>query len=89
MSWIPVFSKSCVMCTGRTTEGDKPNCAHNRPTEAMWYGDLEDESSEIFRKVEDLRDRDFRLFRLPGWENSKEGIVYVSTCLRVYASKRS
>ena len=78
MGWLPVFSKSCVMCAGRTAEGELPYCVYNCPTQAMWYGDLEDEGSEIAQKVEELRDRDFRLFRLPSWENSKEGIVYAS-----------
>ena len=67
-----------LMCAGRTVEGDQPYCVYNCPTQAMWYGDLEDEDSEVAKKLEELRDRDFCLFRLPSWENSKEGIVYAS-----------
>lgn len=44
----------------------------------MTYGDLEDEGSAVSQKVEELRDRDFRIFRLPSWESSKEGVVYAS-----------
>lgn len=66
------------MCGGRTAQGEQPYCVYDCPTQAMWYGDLEDDSSEIAQKVEELRDRDFRLFRLPSWENSLENVVYAS-----------
>lgn len=78
MSWIPVYSKNCVMCAGRTSQGELPYCVYNCPTEAMWYGDIEDEGSDVSKKIEELRDQDFRLFRLPEWENSKENIVYAT-----------
>lgn len=78
MGWIPIMSKSCVMCSGRTTQGELPYCVNSCPTEAMTYGDLGDENSAVAKKIEELRDRDFRIFRLPAWENSKEGVVYAS-----------
>ena len=78
MSWMPVFSRSCIVCPTRTDGGKLPYCVHNCPNKAMWYGDLDDETSDVALKVEELRDRNFRLFRLPSWENSKEGVVYAS-----------
>ncbi len=78
MSWIPVYSKKCTMCAGRTAEGKDPYCVYNCPTEALYYGDLDDENSEISKKLQELNDRNFRIFSLPDWENSKEGIVYSS-----------
>lgn len=78
MSWLPIHSKECVMCAGRTAEGKEPYCVHNCPTEAMHYGDIDDESSLISQKVEELRERDFRIFKLPSWENSHDSIVYAS-----------
>ena len=54
-----------LMCAGRTVEGDQPYCVYNCPTQAMWYGDLEDEDSEVVKKLEELRDRDFRPLPYP------------------------
>lgn len=78
MSWIPVMSESCVMCSGRTSQGELPYCVHNCPTEAMTYGDSDDKDSAVSLKENELRERGFRLFALPSWENSRTGILYAS-----------
>ena len=36
----------CDMCTDRTSEGLKPMCASVCPSEALWYGSLEEYRQE-------------------------------------------
>jgi len=78
MSWMPVHSDKCILCKNRTAIGDSPYCAHSCPTQALVYGDLDDPSSQIAQKLTDLRDKGFRVFQLPSWENSKKEVIYAS-----------
>jgi Fe-S-cluster-containing dehydrogenase component len=78
MSWIPVYSKDCVFCTGRTARGELPYCTSCCPTRAMTYGDLDDVESDISKRLADLRDKGFRIFSLPAWEQSRKEILYAS-----------
>lgn len=78
MSWLPVHRKSCVMCAGRTSEGELPYCVAACPCEAMFYGDADSGEGEVFDKIEQLRERGYRIFQLPAWEDSRDGIVYAS-----------
>ena len=78
MSWLPVYNEDCIMCKGRTAKGEEPFCTDCCPTQAMIYGDIDDPQSELSQMIEKLRDRDFRLFRLPSWESSRDNIVYAS-----------
>lgn len=72
MSWMPVWSQKCVKCAPRLAEGKDPYCAHNCPTRAITFGD------DTIAEVEKLKEQGFRIFELPAWENSKDGIVYAS-----------
>jgi Fe-S-cluster-containing dehydrogenase component len=76
MSWIPIHTPDCTLCGERTEEGQEPYCVHNCPNGAMTYGDLDDRQSEVAIKLEELRGRGFRIFKLPEWENSRSEIVY-------------
>lgn len=76
MSWLPVHTKDCTLCGGRTKTGLAPYCVYNCPNNAMCFGDLEDAGSEVSRKLEQLKSRGYRIFRLPEWEHSRSEVVY-------------
>ena len=70
MSWIPIWSQSCIKCPGRIAAGNEPYCVHSCPNGALSIGDAAAEKKEA------LRDRGFRFFKLPSWEKSKDGVIY-------------
>lgn len=70
MSWIPIWSQSCIKCPSRVKAGDKPYCVNCCPSDALFIG------SEAESKLEEARQKGFRIFSLPAWENSKDEIVY-------------
>ena len=72
MSWIPIWSKSCVRCGGRLAEGELPYCVNACPNGALYVGDAAGGECEA------LRQRGFRIFKLPVWENSADNVVYAS-----------
>ena len=72
MSWMPVWSKKCVKCAPRLAEGEGPFCVKCCPNGALTTG------QGVDAEVEVLREKGFRIFSLPAWENSRDGIVYAS-----------
>ena len=56
MSWIPIWSQSCVKCPSRIAKGDKPYCVNSCPCDALTIGEA------AAAKKEELRDRGFRFF---------------------------
>ena len=70
MSWIPIWSQSCVKCPSRIAKGDKPYCVNSCPCGALTIGEA------AAAKKEELRDRGFRFFELPAWEKSKDNVLY-------------
>ena len=40
------------------------------------YGDLDDPESAISKKMEELRQKDFRIYQLHVWEKTREGVWY-------------
>ncbi len=70
MSWIPIWSQSCVKCPSRIAKGDKPYCVNSCPCNALTIGET------AAAKKEELRDRGFRFFELPAWEKSKDNVLY-------------
>lgn len=78
MSWIPVHTPDCTLCGERTEEGLEPYCVYSCTNDAMTYGDLDDPQSAVALKVEELRVRGFRIFKLPEWERTRPEIMYAS-----------
>ena len=72
MSWMPFYTSSCIKCKDRTSAGELPYCVKNCPNKALAFG------KDAAEKVEAARERGARIFRLPAWEHSKDGIVYAS-----------
>ncbi|MGI6218178.1 MAG: hypothetical protein ACOYIK_11280, partial [Coriobacteriales bacterium] len=73
MSWMPVYSKSCIKCKNRTAEGELPYCVKNCPNKALAYG-----KEAVAEKMAAARERGARIFTLPDWEKSKENVIYAS-----------
>ena len=69
---IPIWSKSCVRCGGRLAEGELPYCVNACPNGALSVGDA------AAGECEALRQRGFRIFKLPAWENAADNVVYAS-----------
>ncbi len=72
MSWIPIWSKSCIRCPSRIAAGEKPYCVNSCPNHALYVGD----GAKV--EVEELRQKGFRIFQLPGWEDTASNIFYGS-----------
>jgi Fe-S-cluster-containing dehydrogenase component len=76
MSWIPIHTADCTLCGDRTEAGLEPYCVFNCPNKAMTFGDLDDPTSPVVKRIEDLRAKGFRIFQLPTWERTREEIYY-------------
>ena len=70
MSWQPVWTQKCIKCAGRMAKGDLPYCVQSCPCGALSIGEA------AAAKKEELRDKGFRFFELPPWDNTKEGVIY-------------
>ena len=70
MSWLPVYSTSCIKCPQRLKEDKLPYCVDSCPCSALYIGEA------AVEKKEELRDKEFRFFELPAWENTKSDILY-------------
>ena len=66
----------CLACSGNARTDNQPFCAYNCTTEALTYGDLDDPDSAISKKMEELRQKDFRIYQLHAWEKTREGVWY-------------
>lgn len=76
MSWMPVFTSDCIMCSPRTPKGREPYCTYNCPTKAMTYGDRNNPESEVSIKMKELQEKGYRIFQLPPWERTQPEIYY-------------
>ena len=76
MSWIPVHTSDCILCSGRTKKGLEPFCTYNCPTRAMTYGDKENPISAVSVRMKELREKGYRIFQLPLWEQTRPEIYY-------------
>lgn len=72
MSWMPVYSKKCTKCAPRVSEGFETYCTYNCPNGALTFG------GDCAEKAAKLREQGFRIFELPAWEGSKDGVTYAS-----------
>ncbi|MGN0038238.1 MAG: hypothetical protein ACI36Y_03760 [Coriobacteriales bacterium] len=76
MKWMPIFNKSCASCSGDSTTEGKPYCVYNCTTQALSFGDPGDPQSDFSVKKEELRQKQYRIYEMHPWENTREGIVY-------------
>ena len=76
MKWMPVYHTECLACAGNARTGDQPFCVYNCTTEALSYGDLDDPESAISQKMEELRQKDYRIYQLHKWEKTRDGVWY-------------
>ena len=72
MSWMPIWSRKCIKCAPRTADGKLPYCVNSCPNGALSFGD------DVAARTEELKAQGFRIFHLPAWENSRDGIIYAS-----------
>ena len=72
MSWMPVWHASCTRCPERLSNGEKPFCVNCCPNGALSIGD------EAAARCEAARDKGFRIFTLPAWEQARTDVVYGS-----------
>jgi Fe-S-cluster-containing dehydrogenase component len=82
MSWTPVYTSKCNMCGDRTKNGDEPFCTYNCPTNALTFGDTSDPQSTISLRIEELKEKGFRIFQPHPWEASHKGIYYAQKATR-------
>lgn len=76
MKWMPIWKQSCIGCAGSASTDHKPYCVYNCPTGALTYGDLDDPDSEISQRMKDLQDKEYRIYQIPAWEDTRAGIWY-------------
>jgi Fe-S-cluster-containing dehydrogenase component len=76
MSWMPIYTSTCVLCRPRTDKGKEPFCTYNCPTRCLTFGDIDDPQSPISIRLKELQGKDRRTFQLPAWENTRPEIFY-------------
>lgn len=76
MSWIPMFTQDCILCAARTKNGEDPYCVYNCPTKALTYGDLDDPNSAVSVRMKELKEKGYKVFKLPAWEKTRPEVVY-------------
>ncbi len=76
MSWMPVYTKKCILCASRVAKGNLPYCVASCPTDAISFGDLSDPTSSVSQKKEELQAAGSRLFSLSRWEDTRKEVVY-------------
>ena len=72
MSWMPFYTHNCIKCKPRTEAGELPYCVAQCPNRALAYG------ADAVEKIAAARERGARIYQLPSWEHSKEGVIYAS-----------
>lgn len=76
MSWIPIFSGACTMCSNRKRRGEQAFCEMCCPTKAIIHGDIDDLDSSISKKRDELMNRSYREITMPAWEDSRQPVYY-------------
>ena len=76
MKWTPIWKQSCKKCSGDASTDGKPYCVYNCSTGALTYGDPDDPESELSKRMEQLLDQEYRIYQIPAWEGTREGVLY-------------
>ena len=76
MSWMPMHTSDCTLCGERTEQGLEPYCTYNCPTKAMTFGDMDDPNSPFSKRLNELKEKGYRIFKLPAWERTRAEVVY-------------
>ncbi len=76
MSWMPIYTSGCILCAKRAKDGLEPFCTYNCPAKALTYGDLNNSGSTVSIRIMELKNRGYRIFRLPEWEHTRPEIYY-------------
>jgi len=77
MSWMPVYTSKCTLCEARSVRGELPHCVENCPSNALTFGDIEDAASPVSARIAELKKLGYSTFKLPEWEQSKDGVLYI------------
>ena len=77
MKWNPVYTQTCLTCTGDDSTCETPYCVYNCPSGALYYGDLDDPQSEAAQRLEKRRAEGFRMWQQPPWEKTRDNVFYV------------
>lgn len=78
MSWQPIYQKSCTWCAERLAQGLPTMCEYACPTEALAFGDETDPESPYSQALARCVGRQYHVFELPAYENSRDGVVYAT-----------
>lgn len=81
LKWMPIWKQSCRSCSGDAETGNVPFCVFNCPTSALTYGDLDDPQSPISKRREELLDKGFRVYSIPEWEDTRDGVLYAENSI--------
>jgi Fe-S-cluster-containing dehydrogenase component len=76
MSWMPIYTLDCTLCGDRQENGSEPYCSYNCPTKAMTFGNLDDPQSPITVRMNQLKEKGYRIFQIPAWERARPEIYY-------------
>jgi Fe-S-cluster-containing dehydrogenase component len=64
------------MCGDRKSQGKLPFCMLSCPAHAIIHGNIEDPTSSIAQKRDELRSRNYRELTMPAWENTRQPVYY-------------
>lgn len=76
MKWKPIYKKNCLNCKGCKSTDGMPYCVYNCTNEALTCGDLDDPESPISKEMERLKGMEYRIYQIPGWEDTRDGVYY-------------
>lgn len=76
MSWQPIYQKSCTFCADSVAQGHKLYCVADCPTQALAWGDDDDETSPYMQALMRCRDKHCHIFDLPAREGTRKNVTY-------------
>ncbi|MBR0404541.1 MAG: hypothetical protein IJI68_04985 [Eggerthellaceae bacterium] len=81
LKWMPIWKQSCIGCRGEAATDFKPYCVYNCPAGALTYGDFDDPDSEASKREAQLKQKGFRVYEMPVWEDTRPGIRYAENSI--------